>query len=168
MLEPGYKQRFTDFEEWQSAIAKDPTIFNAHIHVKPDAEMGRFWSPKTDAYEATLEEAIALRQLEPSAYADGALRVHVSPQNAATMEFHKPTAFDSILFDRWQVPERKGSWGKITTKRLATNETIVIREAVTNPVTRTMISNYEPMLPSTVSPSNPVRSIAPAMSGTRP
>src|SRR5438874_11180413 len=130
-------------------MAKDPTIFTPQTHIRADADMGRFWSPKNDAYEATLEEAIARRQLESSAYADGALRVHINLQNAGAMEFHKPTALDAIFFDRWQVPERRGAWGRISTTTLDTNETLVVREAVTDSVRPSMISKFEPMLPPT-------------------
>jgi hypothetical protein len=148
MLEPTYKQRFTDFDDWQSALAKEPRAFDARLHIKGEAEMGRFWSPRADANEGSLEEAIAQRQLDPATYQDGALRVHLSPENAAGVEFHKPTAFDAIFFDRWQVPKRRGAWGTITTKKLGASETIVIHEAVSNPVKRTMISDFEPMLPA--------------------
>jgi hypothetical protein len=160
MLEPTYQQRFTDFEDWRSSLARDPGSFNPKVHMQGDAEMGRFWSPRADANEATLEEAIVQRQLEPSAYSEGALRVHVSPAGAATMEFRKPTALDAIFFDRWQVPERRGPWGRITTKKFGANETIVIREAVTDPVKRSMISEFEPRLPASLKPPAAVRPVS--------
>ena len=166
MLEPSYKQRFTDFEDWQSAMAKDPTIFTPQTHIRADADMGRFWSPKNDAYEATLEEAIARRQLDSNVYADGALRVHINPQNAG-MEFHKPTALDAIFFDRWQVPERHGAWGTISTTTLDTNETLVVREAVTDSVRTSMILKFEPMLPTSSGQGRSLRSVVPSLGGRK-
>jgi hypothetical protein len=143
MLADEYQKRFASFAEWQAALKKDPSIFNPKRHLKPGAEIGRWWSPLADTNERSLEAAIDTRQLEGN-YEQGAVRAHLAPEAAVKATFYKPTAFDAMFFDSWQTPPTKGAWGFIRTQ----NGAIIIREAVTRPVTADVCSEFETLLPS--------------------
>jgi hypothetical protein len=168
MLEPSYKQRFTDFDDWKSSVAQDASAFNPRLHLRKDADLGRFWSPKADAPSSSLEDAINQRQLDPSTYSDGALRVRVDLAAGTNLEFHKPTALDAVYFDRWQVPKKASPWGTITTTEVRTGERVVIREAVTGPVEPTFISDFETLFPTPTKVQTTVPQSVPMPEGSTP
>jgi hypothetical protein len=143
LLTDEYRIRFKNADAWREALTKDPTIFDASMHLKPEAELGRWWSPLKDTNEPTLEHAVSRRQLSDS-YATGALRAHLAPEEAAKANFRKPTAFDAMFFDEWQLPPARGSWGFIRSG----NGEVVIREAVTAPVKAASCSMFDVMLPN--------------------
>jgi len=143
MLRDDYRIRFKNAEAWREAISNDPNVFDPHLHLRSEAELGRWWSPLEDANEPTLEHALSRRRLSDS-YSEGAVRAHLEIGEAAKAKFRKPTAFDAMFFDPWQPPPAKGSWGFIR----SAEGNVVVREAVTEPVKASACSIFEVMLPS--------------------
>jgi hypothetical protein len=133
-----YKERFATFDEWKAEISRDPTSFDPAKHLRPDAEMGRWWSPLEDANEADLKTAKVTRQLGDE-YDDGAIRAHLSPREAARTKFYKPTAFDAMFFDPWQPPPKNSAWGFIK----SSDEQVTIRETVTNPLNASSCERFD-------------------------
>jgi len=138
MLVPEYRERFTSFNDWKTELGRDPSSFDPAQHLRPDAEVGRWWSPLEDANEPTMQEAKELRQLGEE-YDDGAIRAHLAPEEAAKTKFYKPTAFDAMFFDPWQPPPKGSAWGFIRSQ----DETVTIREAVTSPVKASSCEHFE-------------------------
>jgi hypothetical protein len=149
MLVESYQKQFVSFSDWRVALAKDPALFDPKVHLKPDAPLGRWWSPLADTNEPTLELAVETRQLSAD-YAHGAIRAHMLPEEAAKTKFYKPTALDAMFFDPWQPPPSKASWGFIKTQ----DGEVVIREAVTKPVTTSACSVFETLLPGGSGPTS--------------
>ena len=142
MLKSDYQAQFTSYDDWRMALEKDPASFDPEVHLKTEAEVGRWWSPLEDTNEPTLEHAVHTRKLSGN-YAKGAVRAHLPAEEAVKTKFHKPTAFDAMFFDPWQPPPSEGSWGYIRTQ----NGNVLIREAVTQPVRVSSCSRFEIMLP---------------------
>jgi len=142
MLKTEYQAQFTSYDDWRISLERNPASFDPNIHLKPEAEVGRWWSPLEDTNEPTLEHAVHTRQLGGD-YEKGAVRAHLAPEEAVKTPFHKPTAFDAMFFDPWQPPPSEGSWGYIRTR----NGAVIIREAVTDPVKVSSCSRFEIMLP---------------------
>jgi hypothetical protein len=141
MLAAEYRERFATFDEWKAEITRDPSTFDPAQHLRPDAEIGRWWSPIEDANEPTLKQATQTRQLGDE-YKDGAIRARLSEEEAAKTKFYKPTAFDAMFFDPWQPPPG-GAWGFIRSQ----DGKVTIRETVTNPVKASNCEHFE-LLPS--------------------
>jgi len=142
MLNAEYRERFATFDEWKAELTRDPSSFDPSKHLRPDAEIGRWWSPLDDANEPTLRLATQARQLGEE-YQDGAIRAHLSQEEAATTKFYKPTAFDAMFFDPWQPPPNRGAWGFIR----SVDGSVTIRETVTKPVKASSCEHFE-LLPS--------------------
>jgi hypothetical protein len=138
MLTPQYRERFATFDEWKAELDRDPSSFSPTQHLRPDAEIGRWWSPIEDANEPTLKQAHQTRQLGDE-YKDGAIRAHLSEGDAAKTTFYKPTAFDAMFFDPWQPPPKGSTWGFISSQ----DGHVRIREAVTSPVKASSCEHFE-------------------------
>jgi hypothetical protein len=142
MLKSDYQAQFTSYDDWRMALEKNPGSFDPNLHLKAEAEVGRWWSPLEDTNEPTLEQAVHTRQLSGD-YATGAIRAHLPAEEAAKTQFHKPTAFDAMFFDPWQPPPSEAHWGYIRTQ----NGDVIIREAVTEPIKVSSCSRFEIMFP---------------------
>jgi hypothetical protein len=142
MLKAEYRERFATFDEWKAEITRNPSSFDPAQHLRSDAEIGSWWSPLADANEPTLKQATHRRQLGEE-YKDGAIRAHLSEDEAAKTKFYKPTAFDAMFFDPWQPPPKRGVWGFIRSE----DGKVTIREAVTKPVKASNCEHFE-LLPS--------------------
>jgi hypothetical protein len=142
MLTVEYRERFATFDEWKAEITRNPGSFDPAQHLRPDAEIGRWWSPLDDANEPTLKRATQTLQLGDE-YKEGAIRARLSEEEAAKTKFYKPTAFDAMFFDPWQTPPKSSAWGFIRSQ----DGRVTIRETVTKPVEASNCEHFE-VLPS--------------------